>query len=227
MLSQPRRATVALVGDSHSNHYYQSLATRLPNESVVNLAVADCFPFACADFASKQPCIEAMKELDSFIEENESIKAYILSGYFSVLIAGGFKNGNYEGLREAKELRHDQKVSFQRNGEILLTKLLSKNKNVYVILDIADLIVKPISGVSLSPFLMKKARIPKENKIFHNSDNIGISRQEYEERIRTIIRALKELLAKFPQVKVFDPRTVFCDDKHCCIQKRCATLLEQ
>jgi hypothetical protein len=42
-----------------------------------------------------------------------------------------------------------------------------------------------------------------------------MEKAEYEKRILSYDASLAELLSKFPNLKVFDPKSIFCDSKLC------------
>jgi hypothetical protein len=154
-----------------------------------------------------------MKVAIDFLSRTPSLTTIYLTGYFSLRAAGGLKGENLEGFREARALTEQDAASFQKNGEIVLRALLAANKDVIVIRDIPDLIFKPIECVRLGNRLMTllrgyddPARAPQR---------CGLDRAEYENRIAPYDRALSELLAKVPEVRVFDPRQVMCDADRC------------
>jgi peptidoglycan/LPS O-acetylase OafA/YrhL len=210
VLSKAAKPDIAIVGDSHSNHFYQSLAKMLPDKSVMNLAAFSCLPFTTQTLHQGYRCQGKADLLMTFLLTEESIKTVYVAGYWSYLAAGGFSvNLKDGGYRLARPLTPKDSVSFQAAGESFLAHLLAAKKEVIFIRDIPDLDFNPSTCLDSRPLrITKKMRSP-----------CAMEKAEYEKRISNHDSSLSALLSKFPGLKVFDPKPIFCDSKLCWAMK--------
>lgn len=206
LLSKPEKATVAIIGDSHAHQYYQSLARKLPNESVLNFSAPGCLPFSI-----HAGCDNKIDQVIRLIRENDSIKTVILSGYFSFLISD-FKYGNIEGLRVANSVDNDKIDIFKERSRALLTALASLKRNVVVFVDIPDLVFKPRSCVSFQNSVMALLRAGGEARDIRDC---GLNKSEFEVRNNDHDKVLDEVVSEFDYLNVFNARDVLCNDGFC------------
>lgn len=205
-LSKATKPEIVIVGDSHGNHFYQSLVTMLPRKSVMNVGAFSYLPFVSETHLRQRNCQEKTDLLMKFLLAEESIKTVYVAGYWSYLAAGGFgarlKAGNY---RLARPLTPTDSASFQAAGASFLSSLIAAKKDVIFLRDIPDLDFHPNTCLAFRPL-----RITKTIK-----NPCAIERAEYEKRSAQYDASLAELLGQFPGLKVFDPRSLFCDNKWC------------
>ena len=207
LLSKPYKPTIAIVGDSHSNHYYKSFAKQLNNDSIINIGIWRCLPFSSQTLQSQNKCSENIDQTLTFLSNEESIKTIYLSAYWSYLEAGKF--GVDEDWRQASPLTPEDSLSFKKNGEAFIAKLISANKDVILIRDIPDLDFNVESCFAMRPVrITQKIRVP-----------CAIDKAEYEKRISIYESTLSDILIKYPTLKVFDPKSIFCDNKFCWASK--------
>jgi peptidoglycan/LPS O-acetylase OafA/YrhL len=206
LLSKPRKAELAIIGDSHAEQYYRSLANNLSASAVLNFSQPICLPFS-----SRPGCQGKVEELIKFIKDNESIRTIILTGYFSFL-ASDFKYGNVEGARVANDLSATDKKAYQASADRLLSALTALNRNIIVLRDIPDLVFKPRYCVSFQNPVMALLRGSVNSK---TTKQCGIAVDAFERRMKDHDDALLEVLARYPAIDVFDPRPLFCDTKMC------------
>jgi peptidoglycan/LPS O-acetylase OafA/YrhL len=203
LLSKPYKPSIAIVGDSHSNHFYKSLAKQLGNDSIINIGVWRCLPFSSQVLQSKNECIEKTDFTLRFLKDEETIKTVYLAGYWSYLESGSF-DIDKEG-RQAIPPTPGERLSFRRNAESFISNLISAKKEVILIRDIPDLNFDLKSCFDYRPVrITQKVRVP-----------CGIDEAEYDRRIAIFDADLSEVLNKFPTLKVFDPKSIFCDSKFC------------
>jgi hypothetical protein len=206
LLSKPKAATVALIGDSHAHQYYQSLAKKLTEIPVLSFSLPMCLPFS-----SSPRCDAYLEKSIKFIQENDSIETIILTGYFSFL-AAGFRHGNAEGFRVANDLNHHERHAFQASAKKMLSALTAMPKKVVVMIDIPDMIFRPRDCVS---FHNPVAAFLRGSAHRRSLDACGVSVDVFRKRMQAHDSALLEVLAKYPEIKTFDPRPLFCDDNIC------------
>ena len=207
LLSKEKKPDVVIVGDSHSNHYYKSLDKELNLHSVMNIVAWSCLPFTSKTHQSKNKCNEKFNLTLSFLKKEQSIKTVYLAGYWSYLAAGGF-GINGDRWRQPQPLNPEESLSFKKNGETFISGLISANKEVILIRDIPDLNfnIKSCLDIDTRPLSITKkiARRP-----------CGIDKAEYEKRIFNYETSLSELLNKFPNIKIYNPKPIFCDSHIC------------
>lgn len=212
LLSKPESAEVLIFGDSHAHQYYRSLANFLDEKSVLNLSRPSCLPFS----SSRKKCHPEDVKIKKFLDDNSSIKEVYLTGYFSYLAAGRFKFGNFEGRRVAGSLGLLEKLAFQEAATSMLEYLTKRGLRITVIVDIPDVIVRPVSCLRTSSTVMNLLRFSSGSQDL-SPTACFIDQFQFEKRIAPYDEALSEVLKKFPHVSVFDPRPLFCDGKKCWI----------
>jgi hypothetical protein len=204
--------TVALIGDSHANHLFPALAKyyKSKNQNVLLLGKNATTPFY--DIAvSLRRKIQTNNDTLDYAIQSSSIHTIILSAFWANYYR---KNGvvlaNYpykNTIRDlAKPEKKDQPGIFLEGLERTIQKILSANKNVIFIYDIPYL---PFSLNSCLPS-------PLFNEI---SPGCKLSRAQFEEGNSDYIKASKTVLAKYPQVKTYDPIPTMCDQNWCYIYK--------
>lgn len=208
MLSRPAAPAVALVGDSHSNQLFGSLARQLPDVPVINVASWSCLPFASKAHQIADNCENGTKLALDFLTKSQSIKAVILAGYWSYLESGGYA-GIFPGWARPLNSTSEQANTFRSKGEEFLKPLLAANKQVVLILDIPDLDFDVQTCLNFRPLrISDKLRTP-----------CAIDRASYEKRVAQYDQVLSMLLKEFPQLVLFDPKGLFCDAKYCWAMK--------
>ena len=204
LLSKPFEPTVALVGDSHSGHYYHSFAKALPNLSIINIEHTSCLPFSTEKFHGERNCRENVEVTLAFLREHPTIKTVYLAGYWSYLATCGFAISS-DRWRQVDPLKAEETTTFQKDGSFFISTLLTLKKDVVLIRDIPDLDFDVKSCIDSRP-LRLTARV---NKV------CGINKSEFEHRIEVYDRALAGILFKFPEVKTYNPRPIFCTRNLC------------
>ncbi|NVD38430.1 acyltransferase [Ensifer sp. HO-A22] len=206
LLSKEREADIAIIGDSHAHQYYQSLARKLPDLSVLNTSTPDCLPLS-----GNANCEKVAAQTFAFLKSSSSIKTIVLAGYYSVL-AAGMKHENVEGQRVAGDLTAAQRARFEASGNKLLKGLIAQGKRVIVLGDIPDMIFQPRDCVAFDNPIMASLRGSLNAK---SIDQCAIPEAEFRQRIQLFDRSLSAILADHPEVIRFDPRPLFCDGTVC------------
>jgi peptidoglycan/LPS O-acetylase OafA/YrhL len=207
LLSRPSSPEVALVGDSHSEQLFQSLAAQLPGNSVVNIAQWRCLPFAADTFERYGDCAQRVSSTLAFLKREHSIRTVYLSGSWNYLAAGdlGMQSTGWQRSRpaDAEQLR-----TFAENGDRILSALASDHRRVVLIVDIPGLGFEPKACIDLkgSPLLGYRT---------NRKDSCFTARALYEKQRADFQTEFSALLARHPKVEVYDPRPLFCDADAC------------
>jgi peptidoglycan/LPS O-acetylase OafA/YrhL len=207
LLSGTARPDVAIIGDSHSEQLYQSMASRLGDHSVMNVAQWRCFPFASDTFQRYGDCNGRLSAVIGFLRRESTLRTVYLAGSWSYLAGGGLDLGS-AGWQASRPADSAQLRSFRENGERMLAALESSHRQVVVILDIPGLPFDPKTCIDLSGSFLLEYRTKRKNSCF-------ISRTEYERKRADFEKVFSALLARFPDIQVYDPRPLFCDADVC------------
>jgi peptidoglycan/LPS O-acetylase OafA/YrhL len=211
LLSTPAPPDVLLLGDSHSNHFYKSMARRLNDHVVMNVAQFSCLPFSSQTHQMDDNCSEKFAATLQFVVGSRSIKTVYLAGYWAYLAAGGF-GAEQDGWRLPRPMTMEELNSFERNAEQLLSSLSNSGKQIVLILDVPDLTFSPRSCVAVEGSSLVKYR----SKGASNDPGVCLmTRRVYEGRVAEFDAALSRTIAKFPEVKIYSPRPLFCDHEFC------------
>lgn len=202
-LSKESPPTVMFLGDSHTAHYYNAVWKQFPLDSVLMVIQTSCLPFSSNSFLQGE-CKEKYQGIISFLQSNSSIKKVYLSGYWAYLMTGGFGQQG-EHWRHAKELNAEGTKTFKENGRYFLASVLKANKQIIFLKDIPDLDFNIKTCFNIRPFqLSQKSR-----------KQCWIDKANYNARVADYDKVIDELLAEFPQVKVYDPRSLLCKNNQC------------
>lgn len=192
------------VGDSHICHYQNALWKQFPSESVLMLASTSCLPFASHYFL-KGECKNKYDEVLSYLKTNKSIKTVVLGGFWAYLMTGGFERQETK-WRTAKAVDKEGTASFLENGRNFLTQVLKSNKEIVFINDLPNLNFNIDSCFKTRPLQLPYKVVNKECSMDVNG---------YEQRESSYNNVVKQLLAEFPQVKIYDPKPLFCNHEKC------------
>lgn len=204
VLSKNKEPSIMFLGDSHMWHYQNALWKQFPSESVLMLVSTSCLPFSSHYFL-KGECKNKYDEILSYLKTNKSIKTVVLGGFWAYLMSGGFDKQETK-WRTAKAIDKNGAESFLENGRNFLTQALKSNKDIVFIKDIPDLNFNIDSCFKTRPLQLPHKVVNKE---------CSMDRKSYEQRARSYNNVVKQLLAEFPQVKIYDPKPLFCNDEKC------------
>ncbi|MBV7478179.1 acyltransferase family protein [Pseudomonas sp. PDM31] len=205
LISKESPPEVVILGDSHSNQYYKSLAHKLPNMSVMNLGTLRCLPFSSATYASANNCEPKVAAALKFAIETPSIKTIYLAGYWGALASGGFAIEN-ENFRQPRPLTDNDARTFIEAGKKFLSEITKSGKEIIFINDTPDLNFNIRSCFDSRPLTIKQKEV---------RETCGISRSEYSDRYKVYADMLSTLIARTPSIKVYSPIDLFCDNQLC------------
>lgn len=211
MPSAKGRPEVALLGDSHANHYYEGLHSALAGRDTGLLAVGsgNCPPFYDVDIhlgGYVKHCAALFDSVLDYVIKSPDIHTVILSSYAVSSIKGGFDydEGGYIKLVAAAGEQGDQgNLAIYLAGlDRTLSKLMAAGKSVIFVLDTPELDFDPNTCV----------RRPVQ---FSVRSPCAISREKVDRRLTGIQSRIRAVLDKYPQVTVFNPVPLLCDAENC------------
>lgn len=207
LLSQNRMPDTLLIGDSHTMHYANALAGLFNQNSVLVLSQTSCLPFSYDGFL-KEECKKKYDAILAFLENNRSIKKVYVSGYWAYLMTGGFsKSGT--NWRNAKPVNAQDVQSFLANGQQFFSRVLASKKELVFFKDIPDLDFNINLCYVSRPLTLSIKPIKKD---------CALNFVSYAQRTRQYDQVISQLLASFPQIKVYSPRPLFCNKKSCSVK---------
>lgn len=208
LLSKDSEPDILLLGDSHSQQYYSSLAGQIKNLVVMNVGEWNCLPFSSLAETLDSPCRIKLNHVLNFISTSKSIKTVIVSGYYSALASGGFQYSKDLSWRRAKELNEANSREFQMRMKEVLRSILLADKSIIFMQDIPDL-----------NFDIKNCAVIK-GSLFRRFPESGItdcrySRSEFEEKIFPYDDLITSSLKDMASVYYFETRSIFCNSQFC------------
>jgi peptidoglycan/LPS O-acetylase OafA/YrhL len=214
-LAVDAQPTVALIGDSHANHFFLGLAEqyRKKNQNLVMLGGAGCPPLI--DILSRyrgkvDRCQNKTSDAIREIANLSSVRTVILAGNWHLYINGWRFAEHYRTLppweiRIIGEPTEEDNVKVF-NGQLKKTIefLELHSKNVIVVRQIPELNFEVLRCVAVRPIEITKIEIPCET----DSREVKAYLEEYS-------KYLDRVLADEPGVTDWDPYPYFCDDRKC------------
>lgn len=208
LISKNAMPDTLLLGDSHALHYINAMGNQFSKNSVLAISQTSCLPFSYDGFL-KDDCKKKYEAILSFLETNTSIKKVYASGYWAYLMTGGFsKNGT--NWRNAKPVNDLDAKSFIANGKQFFTRVLKTGKELVFLKDIPDLDFN-INYCYVSRPLTLPSSHPPRKKCWLDFASYAKRTQQYD-------KVISQLLTNYPQIKVYNPRSLFCNDKHCIVR---------
>ena len=198
LLSKNSSPEIIILGDSHSQHYFQSASSALNDKSVMNLGAFSCLPFSSEKHYSKNDCVKKIDSALKFITETNSIKVVILSGYWSYLSSGGFAINN-QNFTQPDNLHITQSESFMKMGMKVIDAINKSGKRLILMKDIPDLDFNIQNCFDLSPF--------KNNTVREKCD---MNYMTYLDRYEDFESLLLQLTSKYPRLEIYSPVKLFC-----------------
>ncbi|WP_027795699.1 acyltransferase family protein [Paraburkholderia acidipaludis] len=205
------RSEIALLGDSHANHYYEGLRAALAGGDTRLFAVGsgNCPPFYDVDIhlgGYVKHCSALFDKVLGYVVKSPAIHTVILSSYAISSIKGGFDydEGGYIKLVAADGAHGggDNLSVYLAGLDRTLRELTAAGKTVVFVLDTPELDFDPNTCV----------RRPVQ---FSVRSPCAISRVKVDRRLTDTQARIEATLARYPQVKVFNPVPLLCDAERC------------
>jgi peptidoglycan/LPS O-acetylase OafA/YrhL len=216
---------IYVIGDSHAGHLISGLES-LNRGAVVNMSSSGCIPFRNVDRYDLRfevgACAQAMNAYLDTLKNVDEPSIVILSSMGPVYLDGTPFNGKdsarVHGL--GVDLITDYTITnhytvFEIGMKQTLSELLS-NTNLTTIfaLDVPELGIDngcQSQGKALNIFSYELTDFTRSVTL----DKCSVSRVDYEERARGYKELVFRVLKDFPEIHIFDPTDLFCNQKQC------------
>lgn len=193
--SEDRAQTVALIGDSHAEHFFPGLAKYgYPGENLVYFSYG-CPPFW--NLTGYKDCPN-VSEVLSYVETSTSIHTVI----FAAVWQGRWAFPNIRLVGD--EGLADPVAIYKKSLADTLRRLVEARKDIVFVFNVPLLGFLPESCQGRPYTLQHQARTP-----------CAVSRSEVEAQQREYRELTRAVLRDFPSVKVWDPLDVLCDEHWC------------
>ena len=212
VVNNPVDADIILIGDSHANQYYLSFKELADTKTILNLSEPGCLPFNSFDSES---CHKKQQRTLNFLSQQKDGTNVVLTGYFSFLSAAGFRNGNLEGHRVARDLSPETKARFIENGRWFLDELSKHDLNVYLLTDIPDLVERPAACLDVDGYLIDNLRVPNGQNLIQQGSDCIIDVADFNSRSAQFKLTLDQMLSDYPDIQVFEASNELCDINAC------------
>ena len=201
--------TVALIGDSHANHFYPGLKEyyHQTGENLLLLYKSATPPLYKT--AVENAALPNLDDVFNFIESTQSIHTVIISSFWaSYFTAEGVQVSDFKYYNPIidpshPELKAKDKI-FTEAFSRTIEHVLSKQRKLIVFYDIPSL-----------PFHLEKC-LPRP---FRNASNCSFDQSIDDEKQNGYRKAMREILKKYPTIQVFDPVPYICKEKVCQVIK--------
>ncbi|MGJ4788474.1 acyltransferase family protein [Leptospira koniambonensis] len=207
--------TIALIGDSHSEHFFYGLSQYFRNqhnENLLNLGISACPILSGLSRNSNYDCSDS-KDILEYVVKTPAIKKVLLSGRGPIYLTGkGFgeieNHLNYEISYTLDPTIKDYKVIYKTSLMETVRKLTNSHKEVILISDNPELGFDPKACGNPRPFRLSNNNIKSP---------CAVSKKEFEARNKDYHKILKEVSESFPNglVKIWEPWKKLCDEEWC------------
>ncbi len=203
-LSRPSSSPeILIIGDSHTGHYYEAVAQKWPNKTVMNLSFQACLPFV-----KSTNCRDVLETTYAFIEQQDSIKTVYLAGFWYHLMVGGCTEDIDAGCM-LLPLNKKTVPDFKAVGKAYIARLLKAGKRVVFVKDNPNLNFNPLRCISRRPVkAMENVRVP-----------CAMDRREFDNTTAEHRAAIDAIIAPFPDLIVFDSKRYLCNKRFCWAMK--------
>jgi peptidoglycan/LPS O-acetylase OafA/YrhL len=198
--------TIAILGDSHTEHYKAAIYQKLDKQSVLSINKPSCLPFAGKTLLD-ETCKLHYQKMYELMEKGKSIKTVILSGYWAYLMSGGFNKGEKaDNWRMPQPATAENIKVFNANAEALLDNLIKSHREVIFMRDIPTM-----------NFNIRKCFDYRPLRITHDDiiKDCSIDEAEFNKNMEQYNSVIDSLLKKYPSIKVYDPQPVLCKNGRC------------
>ncbi len=199
--------TIAIVGDSTSNHFFPGLSVKLAksHENLLNLGRGVCPPLLGVKiyYSSEgdRNCEESVKQIYESIIDANTIHTVVLA----------FSESSY--MNRGKDMIYSENTKITKSLDILeismrntLKMLLAEKKRVIVTLGVPDLDFDPKECVDLRPLHIFKEL---------NNETCEMSKSKIEKKYFDYKEMLYKILKDYPQVEEWNASEVLCDMEKC------------
>jgi peptidoglycan/LPS O-acetylase OafA/YrhL len=203
--------SIALIGDSFANAYYEGLNEqyKLIGKSLLGLGVVRCPPLTGLETVSpghsKWKCNHVYEPIFEKISKNKEISTVILAANWHWYILGDRfhpDSQKIELLSVSGELK-SQAVLFEEEFRKTINLLLTSRKELIILKQTPELNISPRNCI-----IFRGLNFLKDNKCLIKKSSVDNYLAQYE-----II--FDKILLDYPQVEVWDPKSIFCNKNNC------------
>lgn len=203
LMSKSEAPTMVLMGDSHSQQYYEAVADAFPDDSVLNVAYLSCRPFLSGEMGDDQSeCDTDISMLYNFVLRTPTIKTVIITGYWKYLVSGSFSKSDYR-FRLAADPTPEAGEDFSEIGVSSVKALQHSDRRVILIDDNPEM-----------DFDIRSCASQLAGKTDNPRTVCGVSREVHELRRSTYLRYLTGIV-NATGIEVIFPSEVLCDSDFC------------
>lgn len=214
-LGHPEEAHIMLLGDSHGSQLVPGLKKEFGREAS-DYTFSGCIPFRDVDrydsrFVPGTCRLKINQSLDYF-ESNEKMDLVILASMGPSYLEGtafkGWDSSRVTGLGVTLEGRPELNrwQAYELGMRATLLRMRQLKKKVVFSIDVPELGFDPQICIGSRPFAIIKRK---------KMDPCGVTRAENEAREKNYRALIYKVLQDFPEVAVFDPRPMLCDQEWC------------
>lgn len=212
MISNKNDPTIALIGDSHANHFFYGLSAEYSkiNENLVQLGENACPPLIdiSSRYAGKDDwCKSIGADILKKVAQQSNIHTVILAANWNLYLAGTrfVQDGPPWEIRSLSNSLIDNNFDvFGMQMKETITLLRNAGKKIIIVKQIPELDFSPSGCIAPRPF--KSERKQRECKIA--KDKVQKYLSEYESYFDNFFR-------KYEDITIWDPKKYFCDEAYC------------
>jgi hypothetical protein len=207
LTNSKEKINAAIIGDSHADDKFHGIVKNDKNHNWILLANGSCPPIHGVNFKSPDVahCTMKVEKILNWLERNPNIKTVALSFFGQYSATTNYAADHISRKLDRAEIKitstHknlSKKNAFEKGLNSSIQRLLSAHKTVILFVDVPELPFFPRNCI--------RKKDPEECKI---------KRQEVDIRqaeLRSIISRLKK---RNPELLVFNPIALFCDNDSC------------
>jgi peptidoglycan/LPS O-acetylase OafA/YrhL len=207
--------TIAVVGDSHADHSFPGIADAFGDRNIVFFGVPSCPPLrgiVSYEYGDKLRCKRMNDAVSDYVAGTPEIELVILTFAMPFYYADKGFAYQHRGPNEPM-LWNVESIEPQPNRFSAVTKSLSytldfyrkAGKQVVLMLDAPEFPFMPAHCI--------------ERRAWLQSRDCAVPRASYLERQRSMREFIQTELSNWPDLLIFDPINVFCDEKVCRMRK--------
>jgi peptidoglycan/LPS O-acetylase OafA/YrhL len=215
-------ARIMLLGDSHASHLFPGLQKEFGSD-IADYSKNGCIPFYDVDRFDKRvrpgTCVkEINKALDCF-EKSSQMQTIVLASMGPVYLTGeAFKEMGIDRviglgvtLVTNKEIADRWRI-YELGMRNTFTRLSSYNKQIVFVLDVPELGFEPQKCNSGKAFTLFGFTFTIRHPL---SSHCTLSRADYDSRTEKYREMVYNIAHDFPQITIFDPTDLLCDNSYC------------
>ncbi len=207
LTNSKEKINAAIIGDSHADDKFHGIVKNDKNHNWILLGNSSCPPIYGINFKSPDAphCTMKVEKILNWLERNSNIKTVALSFYGQYSATTNYaadhvsrKLGPAE-IKITSTYKHlSKKNAFEEGLNNSIQRLLSAHKTVILFADVPELPFFPRNCI--------RRKDPEECKL---------KRQEVDTRQAELSGIISRLKKRNPELLVFDPITLICDNDSC------------